>query len=104
MPRLFGGNMTQEVHTREQAAALGLAKYWTGRPCRKGHHDFRYTVSGACCSCVAGYRTRFQVKRNTATIAGTKGLVPYHAVVHPDDVPAVQQLVDALALARSLTP
>lgn len=93
---------THEQHTREQAVTLGLAKYWTGRTCRKGHADFRYTASGACCSCVAGYRSRFS--RTAATQARRGGLVPYTALVHPADMPAVEALVDALKLARSITP
>lgn len=96
--------MTQLIHTRPQAAALGLAKYWTGEPCRRGHQDFRYTVSGACVSCVAGYRQNYSTARNSATQARARGTTPFTAFVHPDDMPAVQQLVDALAMARLMTP
>lgn len=96
--------MTQQIHMRAEAAALGLAKYWTGEACKRGHLDFRYTVSGACVSCVAGYRQKFSTAKNTATLARARGTVPFTAFVHPEDTPAVQQLVDALALARSFVP
>ena len=50
----------QQIHTRRQAADLGLRKYWTGRPCQKGHNDFRYTVSGACCHCAADAQAKYR--------------------------------------------
>ena len=93
--------MTPQIHTRTQAAELGLAKYWTGKACRRGHLDFRYTGTGACTSCVAGYRTKYITTKNAAR---GKGAVPFTALLHPADVHVVQELVDALAFARTLTP
>lgn len=34
-----------------EAVALGLEKYDTGRPCRRGHRALRYTVNRACVEC-----------------------------------------------------
>ena len=36
---------------RAAAKAVGLTQYFTNRPCKNGHIDFRSTSSGACISC-----------------------------------------------------
>lgn len=38
---------------RVDALALGLDKYYTGRPCRHGHASERYAVNGHCVACQA---------------------------------------------------
>ncbi len=40
--------------SRPDAAALGVPKYFTGRPCKRGHMDPRYTTDGSCVSCAIG--------------------------------------------------
>jgi hypothetical protein len=37
---------------RKEAAAAGLKKYDTGRPCKHGHRADRYVDSGACSTCL----------------------------------------------------
>lgn len=44
--------MPQSV-TREQAKALGLQFYCTGRPCQRGHYAERYTSTRQCVVCHA---------------------------------------------------
>lgn len=41
-----------EAKSREEAAKLGLPRYFTGKPCSKGHVSERYTMQGACVECV----------------------------------------------------
>jgi hypothetical protein len=38
-------------HSREQATALGLKRYFTGEPCKHGHIAERYVRSGGCLKC-----------------------------------------------------
>ena len=38
--------------SRAEAQALGLKKFFTGQPCRRGHVAERYTNGGACVECV----------------------------------------------------
>jgi hypothetical protein len=38
-------------HNREQAMALGLKRYFTGKPCKHGHIAERYVSSGMCLEC-----------------------------------------------------
>lgn len=41
-----------EIITRQYAIANGLGKYFTGKPCRKGHIAERW-IAGACTQCVS---------------------------------------------------
>ena len=36
---------------RKDALAQGLVRYFTGKPCKKGHVDERTSVKGMCCQC-----------------------------------------------------
>lgn len=40
------------VRTRQEAARLGLKKFWSGEPCRRGHSEMRYTRNGNCAACL----------------------------------------------------
>ena len=40
-----------EIIERRAALALGLVRYFTGRPCRHGHVCSRYSASGCCIDC-----------------------------------------------------
>lgn len=42
-----------EIITRSDAMARGLNKYFTGKPCPKGHVAQRYVQSSACQACVS---------------------------------------------------
>lgn len=41
-----------EIISRKEAVERGLPKYFTGKPCRRGHIATRYTA-GACTKCVS---------------------------------------------------
>ena len=40
-----------EIISREEAKALGLKRYFTGEPCKRGHIAER-TIRGACTKCM----------------------------------------------------
>jgi len=40
-----------KVITRSEAKVLGLKHYFTGKPCKRGHVDNRWTCSSKCFSC-----------------------------------------------------
>lgn len=40
-----------QIITRSQALKLGLARYFTGKPCKRGHISERYSAGGACYAC-----------------------------------------------------
>lgn len=39
------------IRSRDEAVKLGLKRFYTGRPCKKGHLVERFTSSGACMNC-----------------------------------------------------
>lgn len=55
-------NTTPIIMSRKEALALGLTKYWTGKPCSKGHEAFRWTTRHACSECA-----KKAVKKNSRT-------------------------------------
>ena len=40
-----------DIVTRKQAQAQGLARYFTGQPCKHGHTAERHTKNWTCCEC-----------------------------------------------------
>jgi hypothetical protein len=46
----FTSGLPNDRHT---AIHSGSTKYFTGRPCRKGHTVYRYTASGICAECAS---------------------------------------------------
>jgi hypothetical protein len=39
------------ITSRKDALAQGLARYFTGKPCKHGHTGERHTVNGLCVQC-----------------------------------------------------
>jgi hypothetical protein len=40
-----------EIISRQEAKLLGLDTYFTGKPCKYGHVDYRHTEKGGCLGC-----------------------------------------------------
>lgn len=64
----MAGTHTRGATDRMVAAKDGRLRYFTGKPCLKGHVAERYTKSGACCECQALGVQEYN-KRIRATIA-----------------------------------
>lgn len=43
-----------DIISRKAAREAGLNKYYTGIPCKNGHHNMRYVQSGTCQGCING--------------------------------------------------
>jgi len=43
--------VSQPIVKRSAAKAVGLTRYFTGKPCPHGHVAERYVTSGGCCEC-----------------------------------------------------
>ena len=39
------------IVTRQQAIRLGIKRYFTGKPCLRGHISERYTTMAKCIAC-----------------------------------------------------
>jgi hypothetical protein len=64
--------------TRIDAHALGLHKYFTGRPCRAGHLALRYVATSACLDCLYSYKKKYA--RQRSSLVG-KVAVTYHVPI-----------------------
>ena len=52
-----------EIITRQQAKEQGLARYFTGKPCKHGHIAERYNRSQICCTC-SNEHTKIRYNKN----------------------------------------
>ena len=51
-----------KIITRQQAIARGLTKYFTGKPCKRGHLSERYTLTSNCAQCTIESTSRGRAK------------------------------------------
>lgn len=91
-----------EVMTRRKAAEAGLKRYYTGKPCSKGHDSPRFTSTGACIKCAAGYAKSYADRLKKETNARIAGHFSYP--LHPDDAAAALAYCQALDLQRGRQP
>lgn len=90
------------VMTRRAAVEAGLKRYYTGRPCSKGHDAQRFTSTGACIKCAAGYSKSYVGRLRKESNSRLAGLFVYSA--HPDDHAALLAYAQALDLQRGRIP
>ncbi len=82
------------IVTRAEAKAVGLKRYFTGKPCPKGHVAERYTDKGSCLACLRLHiRDREQAKAYSRAYHAAKAaqrpprvLTPHLEVLTFDDV------------------
>ena len=64
----------KQLTLRQDAISQGKSVYFTGKPCKNGHIDQRYTSSGGCLECfrLARLSERMAIKagRNQVTAHG----------------------------------
>ena len=80
--------------SRKEARALGLKKYNTGKPCKRGHVADRWTSTAACAECCAAaalkwqaanpgevrYRDRKWTKNNQEKVRAWRKALPRHSL------------------------
>lgn len=91
-----------EIKTRRAAAEAGETKYWTGRPCSKGHESPRYTSTGICCKCNVEATKAYSQRLRKSFNAKLQGHFSYS--LHPDDHAAALAYCQALDLRRGRVP
>lgn len=64
------------VISRQEAKTKGLKRYYTGKPCSKGHVDERLVSNGKCRTCGKADVIKFK-ERNPDRVAA--GMARYHA-------------------------
>lgn len=70
----------RKLITREEARALGLKRFFTGKPCRNAHVAERFVSAGACVVCNAERKARWEIRnRGTARATSTRTSAKYRA-------------------------
>lgn len=54
------------IITRAEARRGGAIYYYTGRPCPKGHLDWRFVNGCTCATCAADHARRHKAARRAA--------------------------------------
>jgi len=58
--------MDYALITRQEAFEQGKKRYFTGKPCSKGHVSERYVSIGSCCECQTGYTEQYRAPAKEA--------------------------------------
>lgn len=53
-------------YSRDEAAALGLSVYWTGKPCAQGHIAHRRMSNRHCVECIRLWRSGHEARKSVA--------------------------------------
>ncbi|WP_186083602.1 hypothetical protein [Burkholderia gladioli] len=62
----------RKIISRDSARAEGLARFFTGKPCRNGHKAERFVSNGRCVQCsVSNARKHYEANRSQI-LAGKK--------------------------------
>lgn len=88
---------------RRDAAARALPKYFTGKPCSRGHVAQRYTKTGVCCSC-AVESARQHNSRVNRQVAAKRGELIVYKLADEADFGAAWAYLQGLDLARGAVP
>lgn len=90
------------IQTRRQAAEAGQKRYYTGKPCSKGHDAQRFTSTGVCVKCASFYVKEYNGRLRKEANASLRGFFTYPA--HPDDMAELLAFAQLLDLRRHRVP
>lgn len=90
--------MDTPIVSKAEAIELGLNKYFTGIPCKKGHISHRYTKNGSCFGCTLENQfkrsrasdPRHYMVKNASYRARARGVpfdITYQDIVIPESCP-----------------
>lgn len=86
--------MIYELVTRKEAIAVGMTKYFTGKPCSRGHIKHRYTLTAACVDCIRGYKRVSKNQLNANKMRESQGFIEFVVQSHPLDAPAIREFTE----------
>lgn len=92
-----------KVISRQEARDKGLNKYYTGKPCTRGHTSYRYTQSGTCAECIAA---NVNATRQPARVIGAAKrealaqLAEIKIRAYPTDIAVLRETAAEMCLAR----
>ncbi len=83
--------MKQQI-SRSEAAEKHLAKFFTGKPCKRGHIAERYVSTGNCCECLGRYRKDKLLTEIRVAQGELVGAVTYEYLT-PEQIGVLDQFV-----------
>lgn len=98
-----GQNSRMEILLRKDAIVRGVSKYFTGKPCGKGHVAPRYTKTGVCCRCNVESARAFNQRIEIKAAVKRGDLISYR-LASDADFDAAWAYCQALDLARGAVP
>jgi hypothetical protein len=84
------------ITTLQEAISRGLTRYFTGRPCKRGHISQRNTITSACLACLAYYQRAHRQKLQQNRLMDSMGFVEVTARIRPEDRELHAQFVHLL--------
>lgn len=90
------------ISNRDLAIENGEKYYKTGRSCKHGHEDLRYTISGICVECNRMRSRRNSLRIRQIAIKKGYGLKTKTLAFHPDDEQLIRSYVKALLFDRGI--
>lgn len=88
----------RQIITRAEAKALGLKRYFTGKPCKRGHVAERYSNDQSCVSCKAEDRAANK-EQNAAYFREWRKNNPSYLA--PSEAPEIRRARDRAAYAKN---
>ena len=85
-----------------EAIAAGLDRYNTGKPCKWGHTEGRYTSTGQCVQCARQAARGQGLARRHAMLAARNGLVDVAVRVTPGHAEALRAYADQCNAAAGI--
>lgn len=90
------------VISRKDARDAGRRRFFTGRPCKRGHLSERFVTTGNCVACNAERTKASTVLTNQTRTAHAQGRFFYD--LHPDDHARVLAFCQAVDMERGRIP
>ena len=86
--------------TREEAIALGLTFYYTGKPCKHGHISKRRASNQTCCDCNKGHSRNYMRR----VLASHQAIKTITVALAPLEKPASGVRPQAASVKKAIKP
>lgn len=90
------------ISNRDLAIANGEKYYRTGKLCKNGHDDLRYTISSVCVQCNRQRAKNATLRIRKVAIHKGYGLKTEVLAFHPEDEQLVKSFIKACLLDRGI--
>jgi hypothetical protein len=82
--------------TLSEAVSRGLTRYFTGKPCKRGHIAQRNTLTSACLKCMGVHQKNRRQRLNFNKLLDSQGFVEVKVKIKPDDRELLTEFIELL--------